>query len=55
MRVADEMQEELQRDQPLLGIGRGVVGQFGRELVDLVDDAGRRRPLDAGAPGGNGG
>lgn len=38
MHVADEVQQELQRDEPLLGISRRV-GQLGRELIDLIDNA----------------
>jgi hypothetical protein len=47
MHVADEVQKELQRDEPFLRNGLGV-REFGRELVDLVDNARGRRPPRCG-------
>jgi hypothetical protein len=44
MQVTDEVQQELQR-QELLGTTRGRIAELGRELIDLVDHAGLRRPF----------
>jgi hypothetical protein len=44
MKVADQVKEELQRDDALFGIGRRA-GEFRRELLDLVDDAILSRPI----------
>jgi hypothetical protein len=38
------MQDEFQRDEPFFGIGPGV-GEFGGELLDLIDDASPRRAI----------
>jgi hypothetical protein len=38
MEVADQVQDELQRDNPFLEISSGI-GEFCRELLDLIDDA----------------
>jgi hypothetical protein len=44
MVVADQMQDEFQHDDPFLGIGAGV-GEFGHELLDLIDHSGPRRVI----------
>ena len=36
--------DAFQRDEPILGIG-AEVGEFGGELLDLIDDANPRRPV----------
>ena len=51
VQVADEVQQELERQEPL-GRTRGRVAELGRELIDLVDHAGRWRPLGGRDPGG---
>ncbi len=38
MHVADEVQQEFEGDEAFVGRGGGI-GEFGGELVDLVDDA----------------
>ena len=48
--VADEMQQELQSDEPLVRSGFGV-GKLGLELVDLIDDASIRRAARCERPG----
>ena len=53
MQVGHEVQKELERQELLGGIS-GRVAELGRELIDLVHDAGLRRPLgrrDAGREG----
>jgi len=44
MEIADQMDDEFQRDEPFLGIGAGV-GKFGGELLDLIDHASLRRAI----------
>ncbi len=42
MQIADEMQQELQGEEPLVCSGiQG--GEFGSELIDLIDQTGLRR------------
>jgi hypothetical protein len=44
MEVADQMQDEFQRDNAFFGIGARV-GEFGHELLDLIDDTSLRRTI----------
>jgi hypothetical protein len=44
MEVAEQMQDGFQHDDPFLGIGAGV-GEFGHELLDLIDHSGPRRVI----------
>ena len=38
MQVADQMEDEFQRDEPFFGISFRI-GKFGCELLDLIDNA----------------
>ena len=44
VKVAYQMQDEFERDQPFLGIGFGV-GKLGQELLNLVYYAGLGRAI----------
>ena len=52
--IADEVQKELQRQQPLGGSGARI-GEFGRELIDLIHYASPWRPFRGRDPGRRGG
>jgi hypothetical protein len=52
VQVAHEVQQEFQRDDPLLGVCCRT-GEFRRELLDLVDDTIARRPVRCRGGGRN--
>jgi hypothetical protein len=50
MEVADQMEDEFQRDQPFFRISVGV-GKLGHELLDLIDHASPRRAIRCNCAG----